>query len=300
MFVGKQFDPVIGVDIHFIQPPGPVPPVPIPHPFFGIVFDPWEFTKWFGANTLVNGIPRAQAGSAVIGLPPHFPIGGIFVKPPSNDGEIFMGSLTVVVELEPLAFLGNPVLTCHDIGMPPVPRPNRKSKSKPKSLVLPTSILLPIPKGQITIVGSGLLMISFIGVVVDKILNLNKLKKGTDILVKWTKKITKEITEKIAEEIVELSAIVIAKKVARNFSEKPVREAVEKAVKEFIDDGIEEVIEDVSGKFVAELSEKILREGIEETVTLAVEETVSIVVDNELVRIEKNAVERVIKQRGGI
>jgi hypothetical protein len=33
MFIGKQFDPVMGIDTHLIQPPGPVPPVPVPHPF---------------------------------------------------------------------------------------------------------------------------------------------------------------------------------------------------------------------------------------------------------------------------
>ena len=95
MLVGKQFDPVIGVDIHFIQPPGPVPPVPIPHPFMGIVFDIPEFLPIIGSATDVNGIPRAQAGTNVKGMPPHFPIGGIFVKPPSNDGEIFLSLIHI-------------------------------------------------------------------------------------------------------------------------------------------------------------------------------------------------------------
>ena len=142
MFVGKQFDTIMGVDIHIIQPPGPVPPVPIPHPFIGIVFDPMEFIPFIGASILVNGIPRAQAGTTVKGLPPHFPIGGMFVKPPTNDGEIYMGSLTVMAEFEPLAFMGAPVMTCQDVGKSSVKRPNRKSKSKPKGLVLPTSVLI--------------------------------------------------------------------------------------------------------------------------------------------------------------
>ncbi len=145
MFVGKQFDPVLGVDIHIIQPPGPVPPVPIPHPFIGMVYDPMEFVPILGASIMAGGIPRAQAGTTVKGMPPHIPIGGVFVKPPSNDGEIFMGSFSVPAEGEPLTFFGVPVLTCQDVGMMPIPRPKRKSKSKPKSMVLPLSVLLPLP-----------------------------------------------------------------------------------------------------------------------------------------------------------
>lgn len=144
MFIGKQFDPVLGVDIHIIQPPGPVPPVPVPHPFVGMVYDPMEFVPILGASILVNGLPRAQAGTTVKGMPPHIPIGGVFVKPPSNDGEIFMGSHSIPSEAEPFPFLGAPVMTCQDAGMTPFPRPKRKSKSKPKSLILPMSVLLPI------------------------------------------------------------------------------------------------------------------------------------------------------------
>ena len=142
MFVGKQFDIVMGVDIHIVQPPGPVPPLPIPHPFIGIVFDPMEFVPMIGASILVSGVPRAQAGTAVKAVPPHIPIGGVFVKPPSNDGEVFMGSLTIPAEGEPLAFMGSPVLTCQDAGMVSIPRPNRKSKNKAKSMVLPMSFLM--------------------------------------------------------------------------------------------------------------------------------------------------------------
>ena len=147
MFVGKQFDIVLGVDIHIVQPPGPVPPVPIPHPFVGMVYDPMEFVPILGASILANGIPRAQAGTTVQATVPHIPIGGVFVKPPSNDGEIFMGSMTVPAEGEPFPSLGSPVLTCQDAGMVSIPRLNRKSKSKPKSLILPLSVLIPVPKG---------------------------------------------------------------------------------------------------------------------------------------------------------
>ena len=147
MFIGKQFDMIIGVDIHIIlvpTPGGPVP-TPIPHPFIGIVFDPIEFVPFVGASIMVSGIPRAQAGTAVKCVPPHIPIGGMFAKPPMSEGEIFMGNMTVNAEGEPLAFMGAPTLTCQDVGMPSLPRPNRKSKTKAKSLMLPTSNLICIP-----------------------------------------------------------------------------------------------------------------------------------------------------------
>lgn len=207
MFVGKQFDIVLGVDIHIIQPPGPVPPVPIPHPFVGMVFDPMEFVPILGASNMVNGIPRAQAGTTVKATPPHFPIGGTFVKPPSNDGEIFMGSMSVPVEGEPFPFLGSPVLTCQDAGMLPIPRPKRKSKSKPKSMVLPMSVLLPIPKGGMSI-ATGILIISvatlaFLGLKKLGKLRKPKLRRAYEKEVKNLKKTAKKMKKagKSSEEI---------------------------------------------------------------------------------------------------
>ena len=41
MPAAKHFDPILGIDIHIIQPPGPVPPVPIPHPFIGFLIIRW-------------------------------------------------------------------------------------------------------------------------------------------------------------------------------------------------------------------------------------------------------------------
>ncbi|WP_207431280.1 DUF6531 domain-containing protein [Sabulibacter ruber] len=146
----KQFDIVMGVDLHIIQPPGPVPPLPIPHPFIGIVFDPMDFIPVLGATILVNGIPRAQAGTAAKDIPVHFPIGGSFIKPPGNEGEMFMGSATVLAEDEPFTHLAHPVLSCHDIGM--IGPPRRKKKGA-KTLMLPTSRVLPIPMGRPILVG---------------------------------------------------------------------------------------------------------------------------------------------------
>jgi RHS repeat-associated protein len=151
MIAGKHFDPIVGVDIHIIQPPGPVPPVPVPHPFIGFVFDPMDYAPFIGATVEVNGMKRAVAGSQGRCVPPHIPIGGVFVKPPANECEVFMGSLTVAFDGDPATRLGEPVLSCHDVGMPPIPRLKRGGKVK--SMVLPTSVLLAVPAGPPVLVG---------------------------------------------------------------------------------------------------------------------------------------------------
>jgi RHS repeat-associated protein len=159
----KHFDLVLGIDIHIVQPPGTVPPMPVPHPFSGILFDPFDYLPIFGATVLINGLPRAQAGCLGLAIP-HIPIGGVFVKPPDNECELFMGSSTVSADGEPLGYMGLPVLSCSDIGMPPPTRPPqasadaKKPKSKPKrtgpvSMVLPTSVVLSIPSGAPVEVG---------------------------------------------------------------------------------------------------------------------------------------------------
>ncbi|MEL6852460.1 MAG: DUF6531 domain-containing protein, partial [Bacteroidota bacterium] len=149
----KMLDPVMGIDIHIIMiptPGGPVP-TPIPHPFTGMVFDPCDLLPIIGATVMVNGMPRAQAGTAAMAVPPHIPIGGPFMKPPANEGEMFMGSSTVLVEGEPFTYMGLPVLSCNDIGVPPPPRPKKKGGTK--SMVLPTSIVMSIPAGLPVLVG---------------------------------------------------------------------------------------------------------------------------------------------------
>ncbi len=151
MIAAKQMDPVMGIDIHIIQPPGPVPPLPIPHPFIGMVLDPVDCMPMVGATIMVNGMPRATAGTGCKNIPPHIPIGGTFIKPPGNEGEVFMGSATVLADGSPLSFMAVPVLSCSDVGMPPPPRPTKKGS--PASLMLPTTVLMAIPMGQIVMVG---------------------------------------------------------------------------------------------------------------------------------------------------
>src|SRR5947207_2437460 len=128
MFVAaKWYDPVIGIDIHIIQPPGPVPPVPVPHPFIGIVFDPMGlavgmaigaavsgiFGGPFSGPVLINGMPAANTGTEVKGMPVHIPIGGVFVNPPSNEATIITGSKTVNVLSSSAARLTSNVITCN-------------------------------------------------------------------------------------------------------------------------------------------------------------------------------------------
>ncbi len=156
----KHFDVILGLDVHIIQPPGTVPPVPIPHPFIGMVFDAFDYLPLIGSTVTVNGLPRGQAGSAGLPLPCHLPIGGVFVKPPGNEGELFMGSSTVEADGEPFSYLGLPALSCADIGVPPPPRPPKdpgdgkppkpsKPAGGPVTLMAPMSVVLPIPMGRL-------------------------------------------------------------------------------------------------------------------------------------------------------
>ncbi|QRK13385.1 hypothetical protein JQX13_00095 [Archangium violaceum] len=178
----KHLDPVLGIDLHFIiTPPGAV--VPIPHPHIGIVFDPFDYIPIIGSTVLVNGLPRAQAGTGGVTLPPHFPIGGAFAKPPGNENETFMGSSTVLVDDEPFTYMTLPVLSCQDIGMP---SPPRKRGPGAKTLLLPTSIALSIPAGPPVIVGgpptislSGLMMRLALGALLKGLKKLRQLQKAS-------------------------------------------------------------------------------------------------------------------------
>lgn len=178
MPAGKHFDPILGIDIHIVQPPGPVPPLPIPHPFIGILIDPMDYAPYIGATVKVNGIPRAQAGTSGKCLPVHIPLGGVFVKPPANECEMFMGSSTVSVDGDAFSYLALPALSCQDIGMPPIPR--LKKKGGTKSLVLPTSVMLPIPGPPVVVGGSP--TISLMGILMK--LGMAGLFKGLKKLAK--------------------------------------------------------------------------------------------------------------------
>ncbi len=109
----KLGDKVVAVDIHIIQPPGPVPPLPVPHPFLGMI------DGGVSSNVFINGMPAATLGSTATNLPPHIPIGGTFVNPPTNKATIIKGSAIVMINGKPAARLGDTAITCND----PAPLP---------------------------------------------------------------------------------------------------------------------------------------------------------------------------------
>ena len=49
MPAAKWLDPLLGIDLHLIQPPGG-PPLLVPHPSIGIVLDPFDLLPKFGSD----------------------------------------------------------------------------------------------------------------------------------------------------------------------------------------------------------------------------------------------------------
>jgi RHS repeat-associated protein len=135
----RQYDLVIGLDLHVVTPPPPAVPIPMLTPFVGFFFDAKEA---FTASVEINGRVRVTAGSAARMVPRHIPLGGVFVKPPPSDGEMFMGSSTVLCDGEPQGQQFLPVLTCQDIGMP---APSRQGKASRPGMYLPKAFALPSP-----------------------------------------------------------------------------------------------------------------------------------------------------------
>lgn len=104
----KQGDRITAIDTHLIQPPGTSPPVPLPHPFSGIL------DGALSADVSIAGMPAATVGSTATNTPPHVPSGGSFVIPPQNRGEVVLGSTTVFINGKPAARAGDTAKTCND------------------------------------------------------------------------------------------------------------------------------------------------------------------------------------------
>jgi uncharacterized Zn-binding protein involved in type VI secretion len=106
----KQGDRVTATDMHLIQPPGapPPPPVLVPHPFSGII------DNSLSQNVKIMAMPAATVTSTCTNTPPHIPIGGTFVKPPTNRGTIIKGSATVSINSKAAARSGDTAMTCND------------------------------------------------------------------------------------------------------------------------------------------------------------------------------------------
>lgn len=139
----------MGVDMHMVVMP-PAPPIMLPIPFAGYLIDPSDYGS---CKVRLNGFPPARAGTPGIACPPHIPPGGMFVKPPTNECEMHQGSSVVVFAGEAAAAQGNPVLTCHDVGMPAPVRGWRKSPAK--SLMMAAANVLPIPGATAVMIGGA-------------------------------------------------------------------------------------------------------------------------------------------------
>jgi uncharacterized Zn-binding protein involved in type VI secretion len=108
----RQGDRIVALDMHIIQPPGTVPPVTVPHPFSGII------DGAVSADVTIGGANAATLNSTATNTPPHIPIGGTFVNPPTNQATIIKGSGTVTINGKPAARAGDTATTCNDIGLP--------------------------------------------------------------------------------------------------------------------------------------------------------------------------------------
>lgn len=106
----KQGDQITATDTHIFMIPSPGGPVPtpMPSPFIGLI------NGNLSSNVKIMGMPAATQGSTADNVPPHIPQGGPFQKPPSNKGQIMIGSATVMINNKPAARNGDTAMTCND------------------------------------------------------------------------------------------------------------------------------------------------------------------------------------------
>lgn len=104
----RKGDQVVALDTHLIQPPGPTSPVPVPHPFNGII------DGAVSSDVKIGGAAAATVDSTATNTPSHIPIGGTFVNPPSNKATIVTGSATVKINGKAAARAGDTAKTCND------------------------------------------------------------------------------------------------------------------------------------------------------------------------------------------
>ena len=113
----KQGDQMTATDVHIVMAPSAsgLVPVPLPHPFVGII------DGNLSADVKIMGMPAATVGSTASNSPIHIPTppGVSFQIPPTNSGTIMKGSATVMINGKPAARLGDIGQTCAD----PVPLP---------------------------------------------------------------------------------------------------------------------------------------------------------------------------------
>src|SRR5205085_5092914 len=147
--------PVIGLDIHFVKLPAAVP---MPHPYIGLVIDPFDYIPFIGSTVSINGMPRGNTDTTgkLVTLV-HIPMGPGFTTPPiiAHESQNFFGSINVQADGAPLSGAGYMLMTCNDIGVPLALTPGPKMKPVP-SLYLPTSFCVPLQWGPPVMVGGPL------------------------------------------------------------------------------------------------------------------------------------------------
>jgi RHS repeat-associated protein len=157
MYVANtHLKPVIGIDIHFVNTP--IPFIPLPHPYIGLVIDPFDYLPFIGATVRVNHVPRGNTDTAgMIITFVHIPFGIGFSLVPiiGHDSQNFFGSKTVSIDGAPMSGAGYMLMTCNDIGLPLSFKPGKKFKPIP-SLYLPTSFCIPLQWGKPVMVGGPL------------------------------------------------------------------------------------------------------------------------------------------------
>ena len=105
----KQGDQIVATDTHIVMVPS-VGPVPLPHPFVGVI------NGELSGDVKIMGMPAATVGSTADNMPPHIPTppGAAFQTPPGNKGAIKVGSQTVYINGKAAARNGDMAATCND------------------------------------------------------------------------------------------------------------------------------------------------------------------------------------------
>jgi len=141
MLAVKHLDPIMGIDIHIVQPPGPVPP-PIPSVHRNRArccgLHPQDRRDCLHQRSSAGNRRHGRTGHSL--AHPH----GRRVREAADQRErAFPGQRDVAADDNPLVYGMLPVLTCQDIGMPALPR--LKKHSTPKSLMLRSEYRSPFP-----------------------------------------------------------------------------------------------------------------------------------------------------------
>jgi uncharacterized Zn-binding protein involved in type VI secretion len=103
----KRGDSITALDTHLNQ----VGQVTTPTP--GHVFN-GRIDGALSPDVTIGGQPAATVDSTATNTPPHIPLAGVFVSPPSNKGRIVRGSATVRINGKAAARAGDTAETCND------------------------------------------------------------------------------------------------------------------------------------------------------------------------------------------